>query len=809
MTIHEMRKKLESKRSVPRDDSKLAIEAKSLADFKVPEIPLKRIQEIYKNSDLLRSRSESDLITNSYSLVNKNNYSSEYQSTNSLESKQDHSPEKIILKKSNESKQTAEPENSSNDKKISSFISSSKSSSVAEEIPNGEALSSKINSLQLNNKNISEDINTIENDLKTLSEIMSRFSKKSDDKIPNNSASENEKSTSKDVSEDLPKSDNGETINSIPEISEVPGLSEVPEVSEVISSNAKLPEEIDFEARSKEILNVIEKSIISEHIKLSGNNLDLTGAALEKSMQNLHKENEALSSDFNSLEGDIKSISEIISKMAESKRSLSIATDISQSILAPDSSINPDDNPSTIYEEVSENIDENSREQIEEISEPFEDSDLNADNTDEKVIESTYSNLAFENEDDKISEKNSEGISVGQISEQNDWTISDSFEATHEKMFIPTGESTNIHDFGLEELNFQKGVTDELDDILDIIARESEETSEIFKVPEALNLEIGNKTIVPANNELNLTAEVEPVLQKLTKILQSVERNIAKRTQNKEEQHELVGEIKVSEDFENESITQTDFSVPQLVLPVEEKSTRPSFSQKDVFKDPEYEDISEESLEVSEILDRSESVRSNSSRKSKKIPEKYEAVPKTDDVLRILDQISQQSLLKVGTNSSDHLQDLEITIQVFGSLSPGDLNKHDEEVGVVIEELTSENAEKIVDEDLGKNIDDMSEEKSEKSADADTPRGVSEIDMDSPRDANDSRLDIEMLDDDLLAGSGIEITEEDAKLEFPADGVVGTTEKDIEIMIEKLRGTCINCFFPILLVLIIPYSMFI
>lgn len=57
-----MRKKLESKKGTSKDSDKLAIESKSLADFKVPEIPLKRIQDIFKNSDLLRSRSESDLL---------------------------------------------------------------------------------------------------------------------------------------------------------------------------------------------------------------------------------------------------------------------------------------------------------------------------------------------------------------------------------------------------------------------------------------------------------------------------------------------------------------------------------------------------------------------------------------------------------------------------------------------------------------------------------------------------------------------------------------------------------------------------
>ncbi|KAK0098378.1 hypothetical protein PV326_008967 [Microctonus aethiopoides] len=960
MTINEMRKKLDYKRGT-KDDGKLAIEAKSIVDFKVPEIPIKRIQEIYRNSDLLRSRSESDLIineTNSEVIINNDNINQiqDYHSTSSLENKsivdkqrrqndkliknQSRSIESILQDAKNISSRRSDTEkvsyfsnNSSSlkdsktlDSDSNKIISHSPSNSIGEEITSGEhaAFSKKIDFLQLNNKNLSDDINTLENDLKTLSEMMSRFSKKSEDKIKqtlntntsSNPTIESEKSTSKDITEDLiGASENDEidedisfqapefsaaieTCNSSQKNISQSILSHITnEITsnitlDEVNSNSRLTDKFNSEPKSKEISNVMEQSIISDHIKMSEINFDLTGAALEKSMQNLHKENEALSSDFNSLEGDIKSISKIISKMAENKRNSNSATDITQSVM-PDLSRKLDNNSTIQQIDHAEEEKNNSTEKISEydaessvitksITEDIEEK-LNSSNANEiSQSQSQINDVEAEHSLNLISKSNSQDENAASDTQNishdrssNNLITSDSFEAPgvsnemvaskivdeslepsenlsiiitekdespekqyeydisnnppniEDTLFIPDGESTHIHN-EIDRLindttNIKHVDTDELDDILDIIEKENKQENEmkniLRQVPDELRLEIrDDNCISPSSNELNITADVEPVLQKLTEILQKVERNIAKRTNSREldinpqqvlnkniiesYNSETSNELNNTESpasSEEQNYHQTKNNNEEIL--VSDEFTKNSvISGINVIKDPEYEDISEESLEVSEILDKSISQKSSSHR-SNKIPEKYEAIPKTDDVLRILDEISQQSTLQVLRQSNQHLQDVEVTVQVYGDISPGDFNKPDGDLALaqskvmeeskitdVNDELKLDNVELFYNEpDVQLSVDKNEDLSSESSQDADTPRGVSEIDMDSPRDQNDSRLDIEILDDDLLA----DVTEksDDSKVKFQPEGTITTSERDIEIMIDKLRAS--------------------
>ncbi|KAK0161107.1 hypothetical protein PV327_009620 [Microctonus hyperodae] len=954
MTINEMRKKLDYKRGT-KDDGKLAIEAKSIVDFKVPEIPIKRIQEIYRNSDLLRSRSESDLITNEtcseVKISNDNsNHIQDNHSTSSLENKsivdkqrrqnerliknQSRSIESILQDAKNISSCRSDTEkvsyfsnNSSSVKDPKTFesdsnklISHSPSNSIGEEITSGEhaAFSKKIDFLQLNNKNLSDDINTLENDLKTLSEMMSRFSKKSEDKIKqtvksntsNNPTIESEKSTSKDITEDLIEASENdeisedisfqapefsaaiETCNSSQKNNSQSILSHITnEITsnitlDEVNSNSRLPDKFNSESKSKETSNVIEQSIISDHIKMSEMNFDLTGAALEKSMQNLHKENEALSSDFNSLEGDIKSISKIISKMAENKRNSNSATDITQSVMsdlsrklennsaiqqivhAEEEKINStekiseyDAESSVITKSITEDIEEkldSSQSQINDVETEHSLDIISKSNIQDENAVSDTQNISHDHSSNnlitsdsfeapgasnetvgtKIVDKSlevSENLSIiatenrDESSEkQNEYDISNNPLDIEDTLFIPDGESTNIHNEIDRLINDTSNIkhvdTDELDDILDIIEKENKQENEmkniLRQVPDELRLEIyDDNCILPSNNELNITADVEPVLQKLTEILQEVERNIAKRTNNRESDisspqllnkkiiesynsetsNELINtESQVSSEEQNYQQTKTN---NEEILVSDEITKNSVASEINIIKDPEYEDISEESLEVSEILDKSISQKSGSQR-SNKIPEKYEAIPKSDDVLRILDEISQQSTLQVLRQSNQHLQDVEVTVQVYGDISPGDFNKHDgdsalaqskvmeeSKISVVNDELKLDDVKLFYnDPDVQLSVGDKNEDlSSESSQDADTPRGVSEIDMDSPRDQNDSRLDIEILDDDLLA----DVTEksDDSKVKFQPEGTITTSERDIEIMIDKLRAS--------------------
>nr|XP_012143758.1 PREDICTED: centrosome-associated protein 350-like isoform X2 [Megachile rotundata] len=463
-TIHEMRRKLESKKGSTKDSDKLAIESKSLADFKVPEIPLKRIQDIFKNNDLLRSRSESDLLcTKSLSmkdcmkhinLIRNKNVDTEYDKSDSdrviksfrrtrtseqsnsakasticdeniseqieidkigsasmssisddvdeiqnnsvvSEAKRTNSSEEVKTEISGGKSETDIPTQSeaklsgnettiqsdlreyksdfetiseqSKAKSISSqstvnkiqdnksCVPSEKSSNQSSHVEvNAKSanemfdVSKKLDFLCLSNQNLNEDISSLENELKILSEMMSRFNNKSNERRKQELQSE-EKSTSKDISEILSKSDRNDEIYNIEIIkqdksvdTELYKQENTSDTSQCITNSAKLKsatiasdresiaeevdnvisaiippdetsfsksnQEIDYEARSKEILNEIEKSIISEHIKVSENDVNRS----------------EIKTDYNDIsahENNTRSLSEIYSRSIQGKES--------------------------------------------------------------------------------------------------------------------------------------------------------------------------------------------------------------------------------------------------------------------------------------------------------------------------------------------------------------------------------------------------------------------------------------------------------------------------------------------------------
>ena len=246
----------------------------------------------------------------------------------------------------------------------------------------------------------------------------------------------------------------------------------------------------------------------------------------------------------------------------------------------------------------------------------------------------------------------------------------------------------------------------------------------------------------------------------------------------------------------------------------------------EVIKDPEYEDISEESLEVSEILDKSESRISQKSKKFSTIPEKYVIKSKSDEVLRILDEISgrssssQKEELQEDRKSNDAKTASSSVFnekQVAPPPSPEKLNdtenveqkehnvstpKENSLAEVSKDEVPAGDAKPTFEDE---NAEEKQEDKiaSESSGGMDTPRGVSEIDMDSPRDGNDdSRLDVDALDDDLLSGNSLLLRNAqpgDGKTEFRTTPMGVTSEKDIEAMIDKLKGNDIHVPFKILI----------
>lgn len=1308
-----MRKKLESKKAI-KDSDKLAIEPKSLADFKVPEIPLKRIQDLYKSSDLLRSRSESDLLStknqqrdllkivtaaiyddrherNSYqksarSADIKSTNISELKSTTDINrsaqsmfeectstevsskpqtatsaSSNDARSERYIVpvlhkdEKQFEESVTVEAKQNSishDAENIQTIISTVRSelemqtisdakdhstintesannrtvnrtnidrsqsktlasqSEIIEETGNVDysrsipsksdystesaagsnreilTFSKKLDSLQLNNKNLNENISCLENGLKVLSEMMSRFSNKTDKEFK---VDNDERSTSQDISEIMSKSvlsdkvthtedKEKEAVSSEEEINtESPSIltserrskssndlshdkyiSERADndISAVISgvtpTLSNLTHEIDYEAKSKEIMNEIEKSILSEHNKVVRGDYNVS-SVLENDMQNLRKDNEELLNDLISLELDVKSISEILSKVSESKKSLNLATNTATQIIGgskEDASAQSDLNEANVEEDLvtdqasithSPKFSERSsaisthspivaghrsKESHETNSQRTHSAHTNQTShiivsgdlkSSEKILElgteiSNIDDTGISNNLQRVKDiqtlmpdntvnstmtisnveqDQSRTISAGNISQdKDDWTTSDSFEVPQSEIstgvveeekensenlkshsdrmddiskgftkgkeasnveaainqnikvssenyidvltFIPKGESTNneVHDILLAkmvEVPYAIKNDDELDDILDIIARENNQKkgipdneSEKFtniisdsvtdflekienieyivddnekstnnlkeiscnnkisvslhrlsgaisifndKTQNKINIkDISESNIISVNKSkddksidreeaidissqandetgdksainIKLHVEIDDEESPREAISEGQEIIITELDSDSIDDHvlpelEVDAKVELAEDEETVSTSDTNEKQSRSIAPVEIQECLDQISEQDssdgeqldnlvevaesvldtveklavplrasaetavddeeifiraqgeatdntanintslkkkcdeavtpnepiadsinktfdILKDPDYEDISEESLEVSEILDKNELPKTSITKKITSLPEKYQAMQKSDEVLRILDEISQKSSPdsinnspkdeKNAQNATEEISEL-LGAEIFAedNISSPDLTKVKDKIGeefdtddsrnrfteqavlrkkqpvetsneMGLAEEKSSGVSSRLDEglqddkssqiiyELRERVSRLQEQdgSSESSEAGDTPRGVSEIEMDSPRDFNDSRLDIDILDDDLLSGTKAANQNVDIKTNFHSASIVATSEKDIEAMIYKLKGILI------------------
>jgi len=255
----------------------------------------------------------------------------------------------------------------------------------------------------------------------------------------------------------------------------------------------------------------------------------------------------------------------------------------------------------------------------------------------------------------------------------------------------------------------------------------------------------------------------------------------------------------------------------------------------DILKDPEYEDISEESLEVSEILDKDDLPKAGIVKKSANLPERYQITQKSENVLRILDEISQKSFDSISKLQNEkNVQSAPSAMEKISKVldaevsavndSSAEINKTMsklEEESYEVDETKSRFSEAKLQSIEASDADDSSDKKkviplrldedekssrimyelrervsqlqeqngsSESSEAGDTPKGVSEIEMDSPRDFNDSRLDIDILDDDLLSGTKAMNQNIDIETNFHSASIITTSEKDIEAMIYELKG---------------------
>ncbi|KYN07297.1 hypothetical protein ALC62_01499 [Cyphomyrmex costatus] len=1189
-TIHEMRKKLESKKDIKETDN-LAIEPKSLADFKVPEIPLKRIQDLYKSSDLLRSRSESDLLLtkNRQDLTNvitltyddkcerddfqKPAKFADIKSANTLELKDTRDScdsvrtilddytstevyEKIqttpsalltandvcsgkyaISKRHRESitidmKQTSVSHDAEDVKTNTSTVqtmsnarfedhstintesvdnrliadinqSQSKTSTILSEIPEINigfksipskserftenvarvtdssilTYSRKLDFLQLNNKNLSEDISSIEKDIKALSEIMSRLSNESNEQSKINN---DEKNTSQDISEIISKSVFSEVIDTENEKQQAVSPEKIIDMESCSTStnnrksisssdsshdkyisdrinneiSAIIPEEaptisnssheIDYEAKSREIMNEIEKSVLSQHIKIaSDDNLVLEESGNEELLNNLASEL------------DIKSISEILSKVSESRKSLDFAKNTTTQII--------DDSKKNINEqsELNEAIVEKDfvKSQAEEahslklsehLNTALVQSPIIAGHRSKETISqsllsapsliSSQNSHVLAGKDLKSSrnipeaevridvemhdsitnsialapnadQNRSRRVSAKNISkDKNDWTTSDSFEMPQDDIstgvreefdnsksglddtlnnfsektidditnqeaesilisdvsdFLPKGESTNVAVQNVTDTLAQSYVArsnDELDDILDIIARENDKEKSIPKDKEFDNIisdsmtelldrvkdivendknvdshfkeflydtdmnidnqievsnisMLNNKTQkeinvedlsesniisvnICKNNEVSNREEIiDASLQKTdeTGDKSAINVNLYMEIDNEESPREAISEVQEIIITELDSSSAEDNALSELkidvkvelaeefisyenknecaveenkdVMPIEIKERLESISEQDssdgeqldnlvevvvsgldvvektvtsldssksvidddvsmirtgqtkeeitddtveknneiaisnaaviesvnktfdILKDPEYEDISEESLEVSEILDKDDLPKVGITKKSANLPERYQTIHKSEDVLRILDEISQKSSYDSVSNSQNNEKNVQSAPSATEEIKVSDPDDLSEKRKIILR-LDEDKSSQIIYE-LREAVSQLQEQNgsSESSEAGDTPRGVSEIEMDSPRDFNDSRLDIDILDDDLLSGTKATNQSIDIETNFHSASIVTTSEKDIEAMIYELKAS--------------------
>ncbi|XP_046735757.1 centrosome-associated protein 350-like isoform X2 [Diprion similis] len=395
---------------------------------------------------------------------------------------------------------------------------------IEKSIQESESISHKLSFLELGNKNLNDDISTLENDLKALSEMMSQFSKTSDsklksdkeEKIVDDLANDSEKGTSADITDlDHPNNfsdqepmfntnNNGTYIvdeeHENLDFHEKDLTAQVTEIMQkLVPENTALrmysEQEIDFKARSREILNEIEKSIISDHVK-SPDRVTINTKSMETNASFEENKNEEAMDELNSLENDIMSIAEIISNASEAKKDLTLIRSLEYDNLLDD----------TDAVEARTNSDQRAFEEPEVLKQFIE----------KESLEEPASKLH-----DKCDEKKN------------------------------SSQKSNETNRSIHSLN----------DNIEVVSSEN-------------------------------TAQTPPP-----------------------------------------ELLETSFGHP------DEKSTF------ETIKDPEYEDISEESLEVSEIMDISERQRSERElyQKSSRLPEKYQMTQKSEDVLRILDEITQKT----------------------------------------------------------------------------------------------------------------------------------------------------------------------
>lgn len=940
-----MRKTLEIKKDINKNCDKTPIESKSVSDFKVPKIPIKKIHDIYKSSDLLPPQSNliadnyEDNIAQSAKLLrnryndreimkhsnfqdtNENNQETENakvfnedtsnkscQSSNSEFNNEARSNSPKILTSSSENtlfvqEITKNSQNShkskvntisllnqltdTNIEKDNLSTNVKYSDSVENDVPTicSENLSfaKKLDSLGANGKNLNDDISVLESDLKTLSEMMFQINnKKSVNKLPiKNINVYCEKKSFDDLTENLQSleslretnrtlstspvferiefNDDADSINEVEDIASNDEKIDVENRAKIVVENkakivmenkakidvenkakidmenkAKIDMEdkvkkIDFKAKSKEILNEIEKSIICEHMK----SLDIQAQTFEKGSSNLHKESE-ISSDLNSIEENTESISEILSK-TESKSVSENVYEISKSLKEIDS-LNKFTKNETQFK----------------ILQKYKNADI------EKNKENFVSSIEIQEKsigDSSVMEHEKEGKLNEQLTSleasdidftsQKDLSIADSLELskgkrrqtidskeiensqsakdenTESDSLLNIGDELNIEEIATnrekelsdnlnssEIISTERNCQNELNSASSKIEQNLSPNDEIWFDEKSCDLLSSTKKddfspsipVKSNSSQINvqsnksshlknvcLSEEEDDMGESIRKLF-SDQFSIATEPQNLNEKYILINnfEIRNSSESSEEQYSSEGEQLDNLVevavsqLETLEKTREKLISNSEEWKNPIKtftvlnDDIFEENFDISLSTNENEL---NKTEESNVIPEKYETEEIFDDIL--LESLSTTNEQEFINNESEKIHSPENDNEILSM-------DEEKEKDARIDDHQNIN-EYYINE---KHPSDDSSESSE----SDINKDISESIITSPRDKDDSRLEIDNLNDDLLSSISIDKNLE-SKADYPVTPIITNTEKEIMATIDKLKGEYLFKFF--------------
>ncbi|XP_043480307.1 centrosome-associated protein 350-like isoform X2 [Leptopilina heterotoma] len=899
-TIHEMRKTLETKKESMKNCEKMPIESKSVSDFRVPKIPIKKIHDICKSSDLLpQPESEEDIQDkiaqstkllrnrlNDHEITKHSNFPisnelnqrtleeienlksfnedtnkscqsrsefnsssrrsnqhldhsknhSHLQVTNSSESK--NNSHNIVEKSTTKENQLS---NTEKDKYLDSVAYS-----IENEIPTNSSenislsFSKKLDSLGANGKNLNDDISVLESDLKTLSEMMLQISsKKSINKLTTLNQSENTCSQKQSFQEPNFELNKNLSVSLLTKTDVIDDADSINEVDDIISNDDKIDEsfedklskKIDFKAKSKEILNEIEKSIICDHMKT----LEIQAhQTFEEGLDNLQKKSKILSSDLLSLEDDTKSISEILSETAESKsvsENTSAMYDNEISKFLKEHSNNSENkfienNETLIFNKLqntSENLENLPRSQCVK-------NNGNCQEIQEKSNTEEYTAILENSEENKLSEKSTKTTYESKVSspefsdvescvdfiKEKDSPIFDSLEFSspfRDEQIIPSREIEksqseeeipNVED---QSKSVEKIESDSLLNFGDKLINVEKITSNSEKevISEILN---SNETVsTNGSNDLELNSE-QNLEQSPNDETWFIEKNSDILSSTKKD--EFSPSIPMKSNLSSNRIldtTQTAKSSLLTNIPLPEVEDDMGESIQKLFSPKISVTVEPQILQVNNILTNDFEIREY----SESTEEQYSSEGEQLDNLVEIAEGKLETLEKSHENSSSKSENCENPMKTFTileenlNISQTDENDLNDSQKSEDERYTlgkvNEIQSFIEQDDKDERIDDRqtcvdeyyvdekhTSDDSSESSEEDTNKDTSEPIITSPRDKDDSRLEIDSLNDDLLSSISIHQNLE-SKGDYQVTPIVTNAEKEIMATIDKLKAS--------------------